>query len=321
MQGEYSLPPNITLPSSAADLALQPVAPAGAATAGGAAVPGGGRWRVQVAVPTAELQEIVPAARLLQSATSLSPAEYERAKASFLQVSRAGGRGARGPLNCGGGPAVLLDSSCMRGQHAAGPAWARWHLHGLPGPACHCRECELRPTCTALLLRCSPTPRARVQAIERASISAADLNTQLRSMAQQLAPRAASAASERAQSGAGEGVRAAAAGAPPAALQLPGLQDVRGQWSGSVQAYGGGGSATSCDFDIKGQAWQWGSYGLDALVAAGSFHSEEGLQLQEVGGAGRGGLPRGSGRGWEEARQSMQSAATKLPCTSRPHTA
>lgn len=103
-------------------------------------------------------------------------------------------------------------------------------------------------------------------------------------MAQQLAPRPASAAAERTHSGAGEGARGTSAAAPPAALQLPGLQDVRGQWSGSVQAYGGGSSATSCDFDVKGQAWQWGSYGLDALVAAGSYHSEEGLQLQEVRG-------------------------------------
>jgi hypothetical protein len=49
----------------------------------------GGRWRVQVQVPAAELQEIVPAARLLQSATSLSPMEYERAKAAFLKARHA----------------------------------------------------------------------------------------------------------------------------------------------------------------------------------------------------------------------------------------
>jgi hypothetical protein len=68
-------------------------------------------------------------------------------------------------------------------------------------------------------------------------------------------------------------------GASP--LYLPGLQEVRGQWSGNIQAYGGGTGTTSCDFDLKGQGWQWGTYGLDAVLAAGSFHSEEGLQLQE----------------------------------------
>lgn len=77
VQGEYGLPPNLPLPKSAADLAT---------AAGDSAAAATGRWRVQVSVPWAELQEIVPVARLLQSATSLSPAEYERAKAAFLQV-------------------------------------------------------------------------------------------------------------------------------------------------------------------------------------------------------------------------------------------
>ena len=46
---------------------------------------------------------------------------------------------------------------------------------------------------------------------------------------------------------------------------LRGLQDVRGEWRGAVQAYGGGGGATSVDFDLKGQAWEWGDYGLDQV--------------------------------------------------------
>lgn len=86
VQGEYTIPPNTPLPSSAADLALQ--APP---TKSAAVAPPAGRWRLQVAVPSAELQEIIPAARLLQSATSLSPAEYERAKAAFLQARLAAG--------------------------------------------------------------------------------------------------------------------------------------------------------------------------------------------------------------------------------------
>lgn len=115
----------------------------------------------------------------------------------------------------------------------------------------------------------------QLQAIEQSSIKAAELNTQLRLMA------------ERSQPAASDGI----AGARHqdvvrggAELHLPGLQDMRGQWSGSIQAYGGGSSATSCDFDVKGQSWQWGSYSLDALVANGSYHSEEGVQLQEVRG-------------------------------------
>ncbi len=44
---------------------------------------------------------------------------------------------------------------------------------------------------------------------------------------------------------------------------LPGLQDLKGQWSGGVQAYGGGGGATNVDFNVRGQSWQWGEYALD----------------------------------------------------------
>lgn len=46
---------------------------------------------------------------------------------------------------------------------------------------------------------------------------------------------------------------------------LPGLQDLKGQWSGGVQAYGGGGGATNVDFNVRGQSWQWGDYALDQV--------------------------------------------------------
>ena len=46
---------------------------------------------MQVRVPQAELQELLPAGRLLSSATRVSPEQYERAKGAFLQqVSHAG---------------------------------------------------------------------------------------------------------------------------------------------------------------------------------------------------------------------------------------
>jgi hypothetical protein len=44
---------------------------------------------------------------------------------------------------------------------------------------------------------------------------------------------------------------------------LPGLQELRGQWSGGVQAYGGGGGATNVDFNLRGAEWQWGDCALD----------------------------------------------------------
>lgn len=39
---------------------------------------------VQVAVPQANMEEILPAARLLSRATAVTPSDYERAKTLFL---------------------------------------------------------------------------------------------------------------------------------------------------------------------------------------------------------------------------------------------
>jgi hypothetical protein len=117
-----------------------------------------------------------------------------------------------------------------------------------------------------------------LQAIQQASITAAELNAQLRLMAEQVEPRTTPSTAAA--------VRGDGAQRQGAKLHLPGFQDMRGQWSGSFQAYGGGSSAVSCDFDVKGQSWQWGGHALDALVTSGSYHSEEGVQLQEVGGRG-----------------------------------
>ncbi len=53
---------------------------------------------------------------------------------------------------------------------------------------------------------------------------------------------------------------------------LPGLQGVRGQWTGSWQAYGGGGGPTNVDFGLKGTTWQWGDYGLDQAGCPPQYH-------------------------------------------------
>jgi hypothetical protein len=62
----------------------------------------------------------------------------------------------------------------------------------------------------------------------------------------------------------GSGREASKRGQSPRGV-LPGVQDLRGQWSGGVQAYGGGGGATNVDFNVRGQDWQWGDYGLDQV--------------------------------------------------------
>ena len=46
---------------------------------------------------------------------------------------------------------------------------------------------------------------------------------------------------------------------------VPGLQDLKGSWSGAFQAYGGGGGAANTDFDVKGTDWQWGNYRMDQV--------------------------------------------------------
>ena len=40
---------------------------------------------VQVAVPDADMEELLPAARLLSRATAVTPGDYEQAKGVFLQ--------------------------------------------------------------------------------------------------------------------------------------------------------------------------------------------------------------------------------------------
>lgn len=204
-QGEYVVPANVPLPTSAADLTV----PRQAAAEG---LPG--RWRLAVAVPSAELQEIVPAARLLRSASSLAPADYERAKLAFIA------------------------------------------------------------------------------AISHAEVASGQLDAQIRQLLDRPSGSAAAAAPCTPQPGMVLGEVAVPADGPPgsdyAGMPLLGLQDVRGQWSGSVQAYGSGTGAGSVEFNVRGANWSWGSrWGLDSVAANGAFHSEEGVQLQEVSPAGQ----------------------------------
>ena len=58
---------------------------------------------MQVSVPTANMEEIIPAARLLSRATALTPSDYERAKGAFLSGMGASGLAAQ--VRRGGAPA------------------------------------------------------------------------------------------------------------------------------------------------------------------------------------------------------------------------
>lgn len=59
-----------------------------------------------------------------------------------------------------------------------------------------------------------------------------------------------------------------------------GWQDVKGNWSGSLRAYGGGGGASNVDFDIEGQDWQYPldqrTYRLDEVSIANLYTGLQG---------------------------------------------
>ncbi|KAL3160063.1 hypothetical protein ABBQ38_009778 [Trebouxia sp. C0009 RCD-2024] len=220
VQGEYVIPPDTRIPDSAASMAPMDLMGARSGNPPNAKAPklafdqATGRWRLQVAVPQADMEEILPAARLLSRATAVSPSDYERAKTLFLA-----------------------------GLHNAG-AQAQ----------------------TLVLQLEEAAKQARLQACKLQEAVAAS------------GPNAAAAtatpegSTETSPSGKGSSSRGS----------VPGLQDLKGSWSGAFQAYGGGGGAANTDFDVKGADWQWGNYRMDQVVARGSCHSNEGLKLEEV---------------------------------------
>ncbi|KAL4547159.1 hypothetical protein Ndes2526B_g07937 [Nannochloris sp. 'desiccata'] len=213
VQGEYVVPPSIPLPTSAADLARRQAEQRKAAADGTAvnSLPVPGRWRLRVDVPTADMQEILPAARLLQSATSRRPADYERAKTAFISAVRS----------------LSLKAEDLNGQ-----------LRELAEKLAAAADLQISST---------TSPTTAVAAISSRNNSSTT----------------------------------ASSSTVPAPFQMPSFQDVRGHWNGSIQAFGGGGGATSCEFDVRGTDWQWGQASLDTVVADGSYHSEEGVQIQE----------------------------------------
>ncbi|KAK9804274.1 hypothetical protein WJX72_004315 [[Myrmecia] bisecta] len=209
--GEYVIPANTLLPRTAASMALRP--PAGAQVPGSPplapALPAAllepkGRWRIQVAVPFADMEEILPAARLLSRATSMTAVDYERAKNLFLS------------------------------------------------------------------------------GVKNAGMAATDLSRQLDAAAQQIRADLGSEAVPEVAASSGASLTSRAAGGGGLGPRgLPGLQDLRGEWNGSFEAYGGGIGASNVDFNLKGSNWVWGEYALDQMVARGAAHSLDGIKLDE----------------------------------------
>lgn len=87
---------------------------------------------LQVSVPGAELQEVIPAARLLQTATSLSPVEYERAKQAFLHAAKASRIEAQVRAGAGRGPEGGDGRAGREGWNVGWPADGIKRFESLP---------------------------------------------------------------------------------------------------------------------------------------------------------------------------------------------
>eukprot|EP00850_Spirogloea_muscicola_P020229 SM000210S06743 [mRNA] locus=s210:185513:196459:+ [translate_table: standard] len=61
---------------------------------------------------------------------------------------------------------------------------------------------------------------------------------------------------------------------------LPALSELRGRWSGTLEASGGGNGDTTAQFDIGGEDWEWGMYQLESVSAAGDYGNNRGLRLE-----------------------------------------
>lgn len=192
VQGEYVLPPSFNIPASTADLfdknAIETLKSSST-----------GRWRLRLDAPHAQIQDLTPLARVLQTVNDQFPEDYERAKGAFMSA---------------------LSSASIRLN-------------------------DLNDNLNILM----------------------DQMSGLKGSSSMMVPESSSKHSE-------------------SSLYFPALQTCQGFWNGSLQAFGGGGGATSMDFDIRGQNWLWGDAHLDSFIAKGSGHSEEGLQLQEVRSSG-----------------------------------
>ncbi len=190
-------------------------------------------------MPAAEVEELLPAAQLLQRQGE-GPTDYEAAKAAFLSgltdflaaaqlqaggSAGGGGGGAEGGPQGAGGAAAAFRSLIERFEQGSASSAAA------AASAAEVRARRGRPS----RLTAEQQQRCAAPGPPRCRRPCA-----LPSRLPQLA-----------------------AGAPSA---LPALQELRGSWSGGVQAYGGAGGSTAVDFNLKGASWRWGEWTLDQVA-------------------------------------------------------
>ena len=116
---------------------------------------------VQVAVPDADMEELLPAARLLSRATAVTPGDYEQAKGVFLQgLQNAGAqaevRPRRPVLRLGACSEAFLESNSRPVSWTVAPGVHSLSLLGVQSsamlgltahvcPACGLGTCWVRP--------------------------------------------------------------------------------------------------------------------------------------------------------------------------------
>lgn len=245
---------------------------AGDGEAGAAAVPGsdleGGRWRVQLVVPHAAVEELLPAGQLLRRASRVSGLDYPRAKARFLAglagaaISSAGefsSQVRRDLVGCWGRegclqPRVMYGTSalqCILCRHSC--TWVGRAVTYRSEPVL------LQVGQCVAVVRC-------VAAVQEHVLCGQTCCLQVAALAEAAASAAATAAAAAGQAPATIGSSGSASAAP----SLPGLQELRGSWSGRLTAVGGGPGAAAApqvEYDLAGSGWRAGPYTLDQVGA------------------------------------------------------
>lgn len=273
---EYVLPPGFVMPNSISE--AQQVATAASAIAqvdsplasAGNAQPQqqdqpadseghqqteSGRWRVQLVVPHATVEELLPAGQLLRQASRSAGTDYHKAKANFL------GGLAGAAISAG----EEFSSQVRPGRHMRGLAGCPWH---------HVRNETLfwytlpqrQGPDTGIERLLAPRQLDYVQKRVHQILNCCCLCLLLQVAA--LAEAAASAAAVAAATSkpSPSSSSSITAGLP----SLPGLQELRGSWSGRLVAVSGGSStgataAPQLEYDLSGTAWKAGPYTLDKV--------------------------------------------------------
>ncbi|GAX75992.1 hypothetical protein CEUSTIGMA_g3435.t1 [Chlamydomonas eustigma] len=247
---------NLLLTEDPTNALLSPVLPPASA----------GRWRIEVTVPQADVQDVLPAAQLLS--TSLGPGrsgmrDYGASKGLFISS--------------------LADGSCDQKMEDL-----RFQVDSLNEGI----ESENRSFSSSSQ---ESIRNADIDSMRLSDTGGSLKQSSLKKLRQDVLKQAAGvdiAAASNAgdvNDGCGgddgfpsESMCRISENSNVNAAGLPGIQDLQGSWGGRVEAFGGPTGVTSLEFALHGETWRWGAYRLDNLVARGTADSKEGLSVEEL---------------------------------------